>query len=221
MENDPEKTSRRFFEQAQTHVGRSALPVSVATSMPSQNAKGTSYGTDHRGQPEKREAEGWWTKMGTSSASTGNASKVAHPPTIPSDTGALDVENHPMELKRALEQRKREPLSPYRHSAWSAELSRLSLLSKYPSMVDGFRFGFELGIPQIFDTYTPPNHSSIVNLPDVYDSIIHNQFISGRYIGPCTRAQVETELGPFQTSPLSFIPTRRAGAVKRSPLLVY
>ena len=206
MENDPEETSRRFFEQAQTHVGRSALPVSVATSIPLQNAKGTSYGTDHQDQPEKQEVEGWWTKTGISSASTGNASKVAHPPVIPSDTGAPDVGNHPMELKRALERRKREPVSPYRHGAWSAELSRLSLLPKYPSMVDGFRFGFELGIPRIFDTYTPPNHSSIVNLPDVYNSIIHNEFISGRYIGPCTRAQVEAELGPFQTSPLSLIP---------------
>ena len=32
--NDPEETSRGFFEQAQTHGGKSALPASVATSTP-------------------------------------------------------------------------------------------------------------------------------------------------------------------------------------------
>ena len=204
--DDPGKTSRHFFEQAQTHVGRSALPASVATSTPSQNAKGTSCGMDHRDQSESQEVEGWSTPMGTPCVSTGNAPKVARPPAIPSDTGVRGVGNHRMELKHALKQRKLKPVSPYRHSAWSAELSRLSLLSKYSPIMDGFQFGFELGIPHIVNTYTPLNHSSIIDFPDVYNSIVHNEFASGRYIGPLTRAQIEAELGPFQTSPLSLIP---------------
>jgi hypothetical protein len=144
--------------------------------------------------------------MGTLYASTGNVSKAASPPATPSDTGAPGAESHPMELKRVLEQRKRKPVSPYKHSAWAAELSRLLLLSKYLSIMDGFQFGFRLGIPHVFSTYTPPNHSSIINLPDVYNTIVHNEFASGRYIGPFTRTQIEAELGPFQTSPLSLIP---------------
>jgi hypothetical protein len=195
--SDPDEISRGFFEQAQTHVGSFAPPALVATSMPGQNARDTSCGMDRQDQPENQAPEGWWTQMGTSYASNGNAPKAASPPAIPSDTGAPDVGNHPMELKRVLEQRKRKPVSPYRHRAWSAELSQLSLLSKYPSIMDGFQFGFELGIPHIFDTFTPPNHSSIVDLPDVYSSIVHNEFVSGRYVGPLTRAQVEAELGPF------------------------
>lgn len=52
----------------------------------------------------------------------------------------------------------------------------------------------------------PPHHPSVTNLLDVYTSTIDNEFASGRYIGPFTREQVEAELGPFQTSPLSFVP---------------
>jgi hypothetical protein len=72
--------------------------------------------------------------------------------------------------------------------------------------MDGLCFGFSLGIPQIVHTFTPPNHPSIVNLLDVYKSIIDNEFAAGRYIGPFSHEQLEAELGPFQTSPLSFVP---------------
>ena len=43
-------------------------------------------------------------------------------------------------------------------------------------------------------------------LTDVYTSIVTNEFTAGRYIGPFTHAQLEADLGPFQTSPLSLVP---------------
>ena len=63
-----------------------------------------------------------------------------------------------------------------------------------------------MGIPRITCTYTPPNHPSVVSLPDVYKSSIDSEFKTGRYIGPFTRGQLESAMGPFQTSPLSLVP---------------
>ena len=72
--------------------------------------------------------------------------------------------------------------------------------------MQGLAEGFDLGIPLVRRTYTPPNHPSIRTLNDVYNSIIDNEFAAGRYIGPLTRRQLEAILGPFQTSPLSLVP---------------
>ena len=195
-----------FFEQAQTRVGKSVQPASVATSTRLGDATDTSYGMGRRGQSENWQPESWWARTETPFATTGSYPKAAHPPPTPSATGVPDAEKHHTELKHVLERRRLKPVSPYKHSAWSAELSRLGLLDKYPSIVDGLQFGFGLGIPHISNTYTPPNHPSIVNLPDVYNSIVDNEFETGRYIGPFTYEQVEAQLGPFQTSPLSLVP---------------
>ena len=205
-QSHPEGTSRSFFEQAQTRVAKSAWPASVATSTRSENAMDANCGTVHLGRSESRDKESCWAKTETQSATTGSFPKAAHTPVTPNDTNAPGVEGRLMGLKRALERRRLEPLSPYKLNAWSAELSRLALLPRYPAILDGFRFGFRLGVPRIHDTYAPPNHPSVTNLLDVYTSTIDNEFASGRYIGPFTREQVEAELGPFQTSPLSFVP---------------
>ena len=111
-----------------------------------------------------------------------------------------------MALRLALEHRRSEPLTPYRIRAWEEELSCHGLQNKYPALIQGFRVGFDLGIPRISCTYTPPNHNSIRLLTDVYTSIVTNKFAAGRYIGPFMCAQLEANLGPFQTSPLSLVP---------------
>ena len=36
--------------------------------------------------------------------------------------------------------------------------------------------------------------------------MVSNEFKKGRYIGPCTRQEVEALIGPFQSSPLSWVP---------------
>ena len=102
--------------------------------------------------------------------------------------------------------RKRKPLTPYYGEAWAEQLSRLGLQEKYPCLVQGLAEGFDLGIPCIHRTYTPPNHPSVASLLNVYSSIIEKEFYTGCYIGPFSRAQLELVLGPFQTSPLSLVP---------------
>ena len=202
----PKETKANFFDQAQTHVGEFAPPASVATNTPLANAKPANYGMEQQQQPERSELEGWSARTASHSVTTGNYLPAASPHYTTSDTGALAVERRATGPKTALEQRRSETVSPYKHSAWSTELTRLGLYAKYPIVVSGLRNGFDLGIPYIFSTYIPPNNPSVVHLPDVYNSTIDSEFTAGRYIGPFSHAELEAELGPFQTSPLSFIP---------------
>ena len=167
---------------------------------------GSSYGTAHQALPGKTTREGWSLRTATPYASTGKSPGDAALPATPSGTSAQDAGKLAMEPRRALERRRREALSPYNGEAWASELKCHNLHEKYPSLVSGLASGFDLGIPRITHTYTPPNHRSINLLADVYNSIVDNEFAMGRYLGPFTRAQVEAALGPFQTSPLSLVP---------------
>ena len=206
MASVAKETKANFFDQAQTHVGESAPPASVATNTPLANAKPANCGTEQQQEPERSELGDWSARMASQSVTTGNYLPAASPHYTTSDTNALGAESRAMEPKTALERRRNEMVSPYKHSAWSAELTRLGLYPKYPIVVSGLRNGFDLGIPYIFSTYIPPNNPSVVHLPDVYNSTVDSEFTAGRYIGPFSRTELEAELGPFQTSPLSFIP---------------
>ena len=186
-------------------MGEPVRYASVATNTPSQNATAPSCGTDPLGQPERMSRAGWLQPTGFPSASTGRCHEDVRPPVTLTDTGVWGAERPITALRLALECRRSEPLTPYRIRAWEEELSCHGLQNKYPALIQGFRVGFNLGIPRISCTYTPPNHNSIRLLTDVYMSIVTNEFTAGRYIGPFTRAQLEADLGPFQTSPLSVI----------------
>ena len=150
--------------------------------------------------------DAWSLRAVSRSASTGKSQEVAPLPAIPIVTDVPAVERPITELRDALEQRRCEPLTPYNSLAWTKELSRHNLQGKYPHLVQGLVGGFDLGIPQVQCTYSPANHSSVRDFPDVYSSITKNEFTAGRYIGPFTRHQLEVILGPFQTSPLSLVP---------------
>ena len=160
---------------------------------------------DLLGQPERTSRAGWLQPTGFPSASTDRCHKDVHPPVTSTDTGVQGEERPIMALRLALERRRSEPLTPYWIRVWEEELSHHGLQNKYPALIQGFRVGFNLGIPHISCTYTPPNHNSIRLLTDVYMSIITNKFTASRYIRPFTRAQLEANLGPFQTSPLSLV----------------
>ena len=202
----PGGSSPSFFSPAQAHVGESALSVSGATNTISQNATNPSSGTAHPAPPGRTSRDEWSQQMASPSASTGRLHGDATPPAIPTGTGAQVVGGPITGLKAALEQRRCEPLTPYKPLAWAEGLSCHALQGRYPLLVQGLMEGFDLGIPQVRRTYTPPNHSSIRELHDVYSSITNSEFSAGRYIGPFTQHQLEAVLGPFQTSPLSLVP---------------
>jgi hypothetical protein len=85
-------------------------------------------------------------------------------------------------------------------------LSRCNLLNKYPKLLHSLHKGFDAGIRPIYFTTTPPNSSTLLQHPEAYQEVVTNEFQKGRYIGPCTRQEVETLIGPFQSSPLSWVP---------------
>ena len=199
-------TSLRFFSPAQARVAESVRYVSGATNTSSQNARRPSYGTAPRPLPEKTSKDALLRQMAIASASTGSSQGAALPSPTQTDTSARVAEVQTMEPKTALGQRKHEPLTPYRRHAWAQELTRLALAGKYPLLLSGLSNGFSLSVPRISRTYTPPNHASVNSLLNVYNDIILNEFSSGRYIGPFSRSQLEAEIGPFQSSPLSLVP---------------
>ena len=65
---------------------------------------------------------------------------------------------------------------------------------------------FDLGIPSISQSYVPTNSSSINKLPAEYEEIVEKEFLRGRYLGPFSQAELESIIGPFQSSPLSLVP---------------
>jgi len=199
-------TNQSFFNLVQAHVGESVQSALATMNMPSPNVMGSSCGTALLVQPERMSKEGWLQQMAFPSVSTGKSQKDAQPQATQTGTGASDAESQGMELKCALKQRRLEPLSLYRRKAWTTELSCLGLLCKYPSVIQGFANGFNLGIPPIRSTYAPENHHSIQHLLMPYNDIVECEFATSQYIGPFTCEQVEANLGPFQTSPLSLVP---------------
>jgi hypothetical protein len=198
--------AQSFFSPAQACVGESALDASVAINTPSRGVMASNYGMDPQALPKKVSRGDWSQQMVGPSVSTGKSQRVVFPPAIPTGIVALAAESPAMAPKLALKWRRLKALSPYDGDAWASELTCLGLLEQYPHVVHGLANGFDLGIPQIYRTYTPQNHHSLSLLLDVYSAIVQNEFKTGQYISPFTCQQVEAALGPFQSSPLSLVP---------------
>ena len=204
--SEPSRTSPRFFSPAQAHVAESAWSALGATNIFSQSAKSPGFGMAQQLLPERTSKDALSQQVANDFASTGSSQGAALPRPMWTDTGVRVVEAQITEPKAVLRQRRLEPLTPYRRDAWAQELMRHALAEKYPHLVQGLTEGFSLGIPQIRCTYTSPNHASVNSLLNVYNDIVLNEFTTGQYIGPFLRAQLEAEIGPFQSSPLSLVP---------------
>ena len=165
-----------------------------------------SCGTARQVGLEKTSRDIWSQQTASRYVLTGSSQRAVAPPDTQTNTDARGVERLIMELKSALKRRSLEPLTPYAKGVWAELLLECGLEGRYPLLVQSLAMGFNVGIPSIVHTYTPPNHSSVRSLPDVYSNVIDSEFKSGRYIGPFTRGQLESALGPFQTSLLSLVP---------------
>jgi hypothetical protein len=91
-------------------------------------------------------------------------------------------------------------------NAWERALEEGGLTSRYPQLVDGLRSGFHVGVPKIAETFTPENRPSVFQNLRAYKGIITHDLQMGRYIGPFSRLELEENVGPFQSSPLSLVP---------------
>ena len=135
----PKKIRASFLSPAQACVGESAPLASDATSTFSARARPESFGTAPPQRPKKTRAGDLSAQAGFPCASTGNYQPAASPTTTPTDTVAPVAERRAMAPKHALELKRLEATSPYAHSAWQTELSRLGLLTKYPRIVEGLK----------------------------------------------------------------------------------
>ena len=119
---------------------------------------------------------------------------------------AQAVETRRTELKNAVSQRRRNPLTPLVAEQWDAQLNTTHLLAKYPQIPKYIRHGADAGIPPILHSYTPLNKESTETLKDVFNEMILSEFNKGRYLGPFSQEELEREIGLFQSSPLSLVP---------------
>jgi hypothetical protein len=139
-------------------------------------------------------------------ASTGTFDVDARQMVTTTVISVQDAETKTMALKTALELRKRQALTPYNANAWDLLLRECNLLVKYPKLPNSLRHGFDAGIQRIYKTATPNNGPTLHIHSDAYQQIVNKEFERGRYIGPCSRNEVEALIGPFQSSPLSLVP---------------
>jgi hypothetical protein len=197
----------RLFRPAQPpRACQSVLYAWPQTLTTPGGASPTHYGTDPKPGAERAKREGSSLQLAQPCAAIGTAGEVVPPMRMGSGTSAPGVETRIMELRGALEHRRRQALTPYKAEAWELLLRRYNLSVKYPNLSHSLRVGFDAGIQPIYLTSTPPNSPTLLLHPQAYQEMVTKEFSKGRYIGPCTRQEVEELIGPFQSSALSWVP---------------
>ena len=111
-----------------------------------------------------------------------------------------------MEPNHVLRHRSLKALTPYIPDAWEAWLRRTGLYHKYPTIPDGLRAGFAVGLSNPAQSFTPPNNPSIEEFAHIFEETVNKEIAKGRYIGPFDLNTIENLLGPIQTAPLSLVP---------------
>jgi len=202
-----ETSTLHFFKGAQQCMAPLLVPyVWGTTSMSTPNVPHPSSGMEERLVCEET------SKADLSSLTVSQCVSISKPwqgvqthPT-PHDTYVQGAGSQDMGPSSVLRHRRANPLTPYKPNAWHSQLDQHSLLEKYPTLYHSLIHGFDLGIPSISQSYIPTNSPSINKLPAEYEEIVEKEFHKGRYLGPFLRADLESIMGPFQSSPLSLVP---------------
>lgn len=108
--------------------------------------------------------------------------------------------------RTALEHRRLHPVSPYNVAVWEDKLCTYDLLLAYPNLLRGLQSGFNINLPVITHTQSPPNSPSLITFRDAFQQILARELTTGRYIGPFSHVELLSLLGPYQSSPISIIP---------------
>ena len=199
--------SPRFFQLAQFTRAYRPVPYAWPRILTTpESVVPRLFGMDPKPDAKRATREDSSPPAAPLSAATGTTDGAAPPTPTSSDTNAQDVEARIMGLKAVLELRKSKAITPYKVEAWELLLHKCNIHAKYPNLIDSLHKGFDAGIRPIYSTYTPPNSPTLLLHPEAYRDMVTNEFSKGRYIGPCSRQEVELLIGPFQSSPLSWVP---------------
>lgn len=100
-------------------------------------------------------------------------------------------------------------------NAWREALTNAGLLPEYEDVLDGFRVGFDQGIPDhsISDKpfYTPNNHTSSLLVSDKIKLNICNEVKSGRMFGPYSHEEVSKVYPFYRSNPLGAVVNNDGG----------
>lgn len=146
------------------------------------------------------------TGVARKSASTGSATLAVPPPAASIGTSAQDAALVSMAPTPAHWLSEYRAATLLRAEGWKYLLECAGLADAYPSIVEGIRDGFRIGFPIIYCTHAPPNSVSLYEQPNIFNNIIAHEFEMKRFLGPFSRNELESLIGPFQSSPLSLIP---------------
>lgn len=108
-------------------------------------------------------------------------------------------------LTDALRDSRERISTPLKAEAWRDEITRLRLTHKYPTLANSIQFGFNVGVPPITHTFTPPNKLDSQQHKEAFELIKNNEIAAGRWLGPFSREDIEMVLGPFQSSPIAMV----------------
>lgn len=98
-------------------------------------------------------------------------------------------------------------ITPYNADAFEATLDKFNLSDRYPSLPYNLRHGFPIGdMPPLSRTYTPKNHKSASDRPDIILNYCKDEVNIGRMSGPFSKDEVHEILGShFVMSPLGLV----------------
>lgn len=92
---------------------------------------------------------------------------------------------------------------------WVEALGNAGLLEEFEDVVEGFKSGFDQGIPHhtlgSLPYFTPPNHSSALLVKDKINSNIIKEVQRGRMFGPYSHVQMSNIFPFYRSSPLGAV----------------
>ena len=195
-----------FFNQAQWRVAPPPVPFVWDTmNMNMPNVQPQNFGTERRPSYKGTNKGGSSFSMASQSVSTSKPCQDAQTRHSRLNTFVQDAGRQGMVPSTVLKHRKTNPLTPYKPDAWRRQMERHGLLGRYPDLYLSLTKGFDVGVPSIQQTFIPPNSSLINKYPKVYEEIVETEFQKGRYLGPFSRAELESLIAPFQSFPLSLV----------------
>lgn len=98
-------------------------------------------------------------------------------------------------------------ITPLIAENWKLLLIHCDIYHSFHDIPFNIEFGFDMGVTsRVSSTYTPPNHNSALDHPEVILQHINKELSCRRYSGPFSKSQLEYLIGPFRTSPLGMVP---------------